>query len=376
MMIPSRFQNNIIIMRKMNFFFLLAITFVSVCCSNDDEKAETKDSVTCSPSQLNVDYGEVFETIEVSANREWMAYSNEDWISCNPTGSINATGSIKVTIEANPTTTSREGAVIVKAGSKRFSVEVKQEGKPIPEIEAPEGYKLVWNDEFDQGDHPSSEWYYETGGSGWGNNELQHYVSGDKDGEQLAVVKNGILSITAKKIDGTVYSIRMNTNKSWTYGYFEARLRVPGGKGVWPAFWMLPKDFNTWPDDGEIDIMEYVGYDPNVVHSTVHTKAYNHMNGTQKGSSKRIENAETEFHVYAVEWTADYIKGFVDGEEYFHFENDKTGNKDTWPFFAPFYLKLNLAWGGNWGGAQGVDESALPATYEIDYVRVFQKNEE
>lgn len=99
----------------------------------------------------------------------------------------------------------------------------------------------------------------------------------------------------------------------------------------------------------------------------------NHMIGTQKGAQKTISGAETQFHIYAVEWTADYIKGFVDGEEYFRFNNDGAGNKETWPFNVPFYLKLNLAWGGDWGGAQGVDESKLPATYEIDYVRVYQK---
>jgi beta-glucanase (GH16 family) len=119
--------------------------------------------------------------------------------------------------------------------------------------------------------------------------------------------------------------------------------------------------------------MEYVGYDPNFVHSSVHTQSYYHTIGTQKTAKKEISNAETEFHIYAVEWTKDYIKGFVDGVEYFRFDNDGTGNKHTWPFDAPFYLKLNLAWGGDWGAAQGIDESALPATYEIDYVRVYQK---
>jgi beta-glucanase (GH16 family) len=167
----------------------------------------------------------------------------------------------------------------------------------------------------------------------------------------------------------------MNTAQSWTYGYFEARLILPKGKGTWPAFWMLPKDFKNWPDDGEIDIMEEVGYDPNNVSSSIHCKAYYHSIGTQKTAVKRVPTAQTDFHVYAVEWTADYIYGFVDGVRYFTFVNDKKGNKDTWPFNAPFYLKLNLAWGGDWGGAQGVDESILPAVYEVDYVRVYQKSE-
>ncbi len=237
----------------------------------------------------------------------------------------------------------------------------------------PDGYNLVWSDEFDDGTEPGSGWWFETGGGGWGNNELQHYVDVYQGAEQLAEVDDGILTITAKKINNTVYSIRMNTSDSWTYGYFEARLKLPSGKGTWPAFWMLPKDFRNWPADGEIDIMEEVGYDPNVVLSTIHCTAYNHGIGTQKSGSRAVPTAQTEFHVYAVEWTADYIYGFVDGIRYFTFANDKTGNKDTWPFDVPFYLKLNLAWGGNWGGAQGIDEGALPATYEIDYVRVYQK---
>jgi len=136
---------------------------------------------------------------------------------------------------------------------------------------------------------------------------------------------------------------------------------------------MMPKNYTAWPDDGEIDIMEEVGYDPNVILSTVHCKAYNHSIGTQKSGTIKVPTAQTEFHVYAVEWTEDFIKGYVDGKCYFTFDNDKKGNKNTWPFNTAFYLKLNLAWGGDWGGAQGIDESALPATYEIDYVRVFQK---
>lgn len=251
-----------------------------------------------------------------------------------------------------------------------------------PEIPTPAGYTLVWQEEFNDARHSNGKpalpntgkWWYETGAGGWGNGERQNYIPAVSGTDTCAMIYDGSLKIIAKKVGSQVLSVRMNTVESWTYGYFEARLRMPSGKGTWPAFWMMPKNFTAWPDDGEIDIMEYVGYDPNVVHSTVHTKAYNHMNNTQKGASKTIQNAETEFHVYATEWTPDYIKGFVDGVEYFHFPNDKTGNKDTWPFFNPFYLKLNLAWGGTWGGAQGVDESVLPATYEIDYVRVYQKS--
>lgn len=247
-----------------------------------------------------------------------------------------------------------------------------------PEIPTPAGYRLVWQEEFNDAGtaQPSmNKWWYETGDGGWGNNELQDYVSGKYKNEQLALVSNGTLKIVARKIDSKVRSIRMNTIDSWTYGYFEARLKLPAGKGTWPAFWMMPKNFRAWPDDGEIDIMEEVGYHPNYVSSSIHCKAYNHGKGTQKTNEILLSTAQTEFHTYALEWTADYMKFYFDGKLHFTFTNDKTGNRDTWPFDAPFYLKLNLAWGGNWGGAQGIDESCLPATYEVDYVRVFKKIE-
>ncbi|MEA4915939.1 family 16 glycosylhydrolase [Proteiniphilum sp.] len=250
-----------------------------------------------------------------------------------------------------------------------------------PEIPTPAGYRLVWQEEFNEPRLQdgrasllnSGKWWYENLAKGAVNNELQTYVGGFAGSDTVASIYDGTLKIVARKQGDRVISARINTSESWTYGYFEARLKVPGGKGTWPAFWMMPKNFKNWPFDGEIDIMEYVGYRPNVVQSSVHTESYNHVKKTEKTATKTIGNAETEFHVYALEWTADYIRAFVDGEEYFRFNNDKQNNKHTWPFNVPFYLKLNLAWGGDWGGSQGIDESKLPATYEIDYVRVFQK---
>lgn len=259
---------------------------------------------------------------------------------------------------------------------------VEQQPSTDPSIIAPKGYELVWNDEFNDGPTAGgrnampnlSRWYYETGNNGWGNNELQNYIAGSQGLDTCAFISNGSLKIVAKNVRGEVLSARLNTKTAWLYGYFEARLKLPKGKGTWPAFWMLPKKEQlSWPLDGEIDIMEEVGYRPNWVASSIHCKAYNHNIGTQKTAEKYIEGAEGNFHVYAVEWTPDYIKGFVDGVEYFRFDNDHSSNKETWPFDVPFYLKLNLAWGGNWGGAEGVDMNVLPATYEIDYVRVFQK---
>ncbi|MDR2862512.1 MAG: glycoside hydrolase family 16 protein [Puniceicoccales bacterium] len=249
----------------------------------------------------------------------------------------------------------------------------------------PAGYSLAWQDEFNAPRQPGAafatpdpaEWTYETGAHGWGNNELQNYISGKEGKGHAATISDGTLKITLHKnaTDKHPLSARINTKRSWKYGYFEARLKLPTGKGTWPAFWMMPATGGKWPDCGEIDIMEEVGRDPNVIHSTIHCKAYNHSRGTQKGKQIKVPTAESEFHIYAVEWTEDFIRGFVDGQRYFEFPNDKKGNKDTWPFDVPFYLKLNLAWGGNWGGGgkQDVDKSKLPATYEIDYVRVYQK---
>lgn len=247
-----------------------------------------------------------------------------------------------------------------------------------PEIPTPAGYTLVWQDEFNTSGETlpdSRNWWYETGDGGWGNNELQDYVGGTYNGQKIACVADGKLTITAQKIDGKVRSVRMNTNGSWTYGYFEARLKLPKGKGTWPAFWMMPKNFTAWPKDGEIDIMEHVGYHQDYVSSSIHCTAYVHSNGTQKTTEKYLKGATDEFHVYALEWTPEYIKSYVDGEQLFFYKPENYGerNYNTWPFDNPFYLKLNLAWGGNWGGAQGIDESCLPAVYEIDYVRVFQK---
>ena len=362
--------------KNINVFYLLILAIAMIGCSSSDDDSSGV-YISCSPTEISVDHLGTTTTINVTVPREWSVYSNEDWIICTPTNSINPNGTVTVIIAANPKTEERNGTVVFKSGVSRATVSVKQSAKPEepvnPDITVPDGYKLVWNDEFNEGTEPGADWWYETGGDGWGNNELQTYVSGKEGTNQLSVVKDGILSIIAKKINGKVYSIRMNTNNSWKYGYFEARLQLPVGKGTWPAFWMMPKNGTSWPGDGEIDIMEEVGYRPNYVSSAIHCNAYNHIKKTEKTQETLISTAQTEFHIYALEWTEDYIRTYVDGKELFYFANDQKGNKDTWPFNSAFYIKLNLAWGGNWGGAQGIDESALPATYKIDYVRVFQK---
>jgi len=204
---------------------------------------------------------------------------------------------------------------------------------------------------------------------------LQNYVNHKTpEGKLVTEVRNGNLRITALKENGKVYSGRVyaKRNTGWKYGYIEARIKLPKGKGTWPAFWMMPVNFRSWPADGEIDIMEEVGYHPNYVSSSLHANAHVHSNGTQVTHEMYCEGAEGEFHTYAMEWTAQNITTYVDGKVQLSYNNRGLG-RDDWPYDDPFYVILNLAWGGDWGGAQGVDESALPVTMEVDYVRVFQK---
>lgn len=240
-----------------------------------------------------------------------------------------------------------------------------------PTIQIPDGYELDWNEEF-SGDALSTDWTHEVKNAGWVNNEKQNYVSD----HGVTEVSNGTLKITCKKEDGKVYSGRIYAKKNigWKYGWVEARIKLPKGKGTWPAFRMMPvNESDGWPTSGEIDIMEEVGFHPNYTSSSIHCNSYNLTNGTQKTAERYTAGAEDDFHVYALEWTENYILTYVDGNPLLYFDNDGKGNKNTWPFNKEFYVILNLAWGGDWGGAQGVDDNALPTSMEVDYVRVFHK---
>jgi beta-glucanase (GH16 family) len=241
---------------------------------------------------------------------------------------------------------------------------------------APAGRHLVWADEFDQPGPPDpTRWSYDVGGRGWGNDELEFYT---RDRSENARVEDGHLIIEARRErwQGSGYtSARLVTKGKgdWTYGRVEVRARLPKGRGSWPAIWMLAttKGPLRWPDAGEIDIMEHVGFDPGVIHGSVHTKRYNHVIGTQKTATTRVPDASDAFHVYALEWDREHVRLFVDDREYFSFANEHTG-RDVWPFDAPFHLILNIAVGGTWGGQHGVDEDAFPMRMEVDYVRVYQ----
>ncbi len=229
-----------------------------------------------------------------------------------------------------------------------------------------QSWQLVWSDEFNGSIGP--DWVFETGGGGWGNNELEYYR------KENATIENGNLVITAKREDYGGYhytSARMKTQgtRSWKYGRMEARIKLPAKLGTWPGWWMLGNNISSvgWPASGEVDIMEQINTG-NTVYGSVHWQA---ANGSQADYSNNMVTTPTDYHVYAVEWDQDTIKWFVDGTQYNAF-TITNGVGNTQAFQNPFFLLLNMAVGGNWPGFS-VDDGSLPAKMYVDYVRVYQK---
>lgn len=244
------------------------------------------------------------------------------------------------------------------------------------------GWVLVWADEFDGEGLPSpAYWTFETEGNqwGWGNNEAQFYTDGRLEN---ARVEEGRLIITARKepMGGKEYtSARINTRKlgGWLYGRFEARMKLPSGRGIWPAFWMMPVDnfYGGWPAGGEIDIMEFFGFIPETIYHTIHTSTYNHRQGTQIGTKVKVANLHDDYHLYAVEWFPDRFDFYLDEKKVFSYE--KTGDHPAvWPFDRHFYLILNCAVGGDWCYQMGgIGDTPFPQVLEVDYVRVYKWND-
>ncbi len=234
-------------------------------------------------------------------------------------------------------------------------------------------YKLVWQDNFDGTNLDTTKWNYDLGAGGWGNNEWENYTN------QNAIVNNGVLSIVAKLAGpgqhaGDYTSSRINTagKEEFLYGRIEVRAKLPGGRGTWPAFWMLGSDIGSvgWPACGELDIMENVGYDPYWIQASIHTPS-SYGNTVNTGRFE-VPDCDTAFHVYGMTWTSSKIEFYVDDPSKPYYTYDpavKTLN--NWPFNKPCFIILNLAIGGNWGGAKGVDDSVFPQIYKIDWVRVY-----
>lgn len=231
--------------------------------------------------------------------------------------------------------------------------------------------KLVWADEFDGKELNQANWSLSLGNGcpqlcGWGNDELQVYT--DKNHR----VENGLLYIKAEREGDHYTSTRINTKgkKAFQYGRFEVRAKLAVGKGVWPAFWLLGTNIDQvgWPLCGEIDVLEYVGRSPQEIFTSLHTQAGHGDNASTK--TTRIENIEEGFHIYSADWTKDQIAFYVDGQNVYTFA-PKDKSQEVWPYNQPFYLLLNLAIGGNFGGKE-VDHTVFPQEFVIDYIRVYQ----
>ena len=274
-------------------------------------------------------------------------------------------------------------------GATNYSVDA-----PMP---SPQG-KPSFADEFDGNTIDRTKWRFDVSrnAQGWYNNERQYYA---KDRVENARIEDGALVIEARREmlgrtggktggkagtktadkarfadwGGQAYtSAKLVSREPRGYGFYEVRAKLPCGRGSWPAIWLLPSG-GTWPDEGEIDIMEMVGWDAGTVHATLHTGAFNHAKGTQRGAQTRIPTACTAYHRYQLDWRADAITIGVDGRAIMRVANDQPGGKAAWPFTRPYELILNLAVGGDWGGQKGIDDAAFPQRMAVDYVRYWRR---
>jgi beta-glucanase (GH16 family) len=234
---------------------------------------------------------------------------------------------------------------------------------------------LVMKDEFDQPGAPSTAlWNYDigTGQNGWGNSELQFYTDRPKN----VTVQNGYLIITALKesFNGSSYtSARLLTKGKFeqAYGRFEARIRLPWGQGVWPAFWMLGADIDAvpWPAAGEIDIMEFRGQNPSTILGTVHGPGYSAGQSISKSYTLKNGRFDTDFHVFGIEWGPEYVNFYVDNVLYNQITPADV--KGEWVFNKPLFILINLAVGGSFVGSPN-DETVFPQTMLVDYIRVYK----
>lgn len=288
--------------------------------------------------------------------------------------------------------------VEVENGNLELSLE-SQKGEPVlnaiivrKKHLADSAWKLVWQDEFSVDGKPDSrKWNYDIWPARKVNDEDQTYTDRLKN----ARVENGKLIIEAHKeqynnAEYTSARLQSSGKGDFLYGRAEIKAKIPAGQGTWPAIWMLPTDFfkyatncdaksdghkgcDAWPNSGEIDIMEHVGYDMQTIHGTVHNKAYYWVNWQQRKSSIEGVDVDQAFHRYAIEWSPEHIEIFFDDTPYFYYRNEHTGWQ-AWPYDHPYHIILNLAVGGMWGRASGpIDDAIFPVRMEVDYVRIYQR---
>ncbi|HRR34199.1 MAG TPA: glycoside hydrolase family 16 protein [Kiritimatiellia bacterium] len=244
-----------------------------------------------------------------------------------------------------------------------------------------EGWTLVWADEFERDGLPDpSKWTYEKGFVR--NKEAQYYTvkraeNARVEGGRLIIEghKEEYTAPDGKRASYTAASVTTDGTFALTYGRVEVKAKLPRGRGMWPAIWMLGTSIHDigWPRCGEIDIMEFVGHEPSAVHANVHWFDAAKGKLTSAGGKLHEQNPSDGFHIYAVEWFKDRMDFFYDERLYFSCPLTQAGTDEANPFHKPHYLILNLAIGGSWGGQQGIDDSIFPQRYEIDYVRFYQK---
>lgn len=260
--------------------------------------------------------------------------------------------------------------------------------QPVPEGSDMQNLNLVWSDEFDgpAGTLPDpNKWGYDLGGNGWGNKEWEYYTN---KAENASLDGSGNLVIQAIQVpdpaagdlncwygDCKFTSARLLTKGRYDfiYGRVEARMQIPYGQGIWPAFWMLSSDImkNPWPNGGEIDIMENIGKEPGIVHGTVHGPGYSGANGIGKGLPLGSGKYADDFHIYAVEWEPNIIRWYVDGQQFFELKPESLPSGSKWVFDHPFFIIMNLAVGGQWPGYPDTS-TVFPQKLTVDYVRVYQ----
>jgi len=237
------------------------------------------------------------------------------------------------------------------------------------------GWMVAWHDEFDGPELDLKNWTFDTGGGGWGNEEWEAYTNRPEN----VRVENGMLVIEAREEPGLIAgrnysSARIKTQglHAWQYGRIEARIKLPYGQGIWPAFWMLGDDINKmgWPASGEIDILEFIGREPDHIYSTVHAPGYSGGDGIGSSLVTSAVSLRNDLHVYAIEWEEHEIRWSFDDQQYFKLTADDV--PDQWIFDHPFFIILNLAVGGRWPGYPD-KTTVFPQFLYVDYVRVYQK---
>ena len=270
-------------------------------------------------------------------------------------------------------------AVLLLAAAQSLSANNYAVDEPMPA----HATTLSWADEFDGTALDASKWSFDTSRNkiGWYNKELQYYAA---DRPENLRVADGRLVIELRSDPeeirqfpdwgGQKYSsakIFTKGKAAFDGGFVEVSAKLPCTRGSWPAIWMLPEDDSPWPEGVEIDILEQVGSQPNVAHATLHTALFNHTRQNGRGAETPVPTACSAFHRYQLAWTPDAITIGVDDRAYMRVANDQPGGRGAWPFDSPFYLILNVAMGGDWAAAKGIDDAALPQRMEVDYVRVF-----